>query len=260
MKNKINIKNGEVNLDLDNNVVVSILDNENFLDVLKLDITVKSKTDIDIVCENDVDTKLDIKIDILENVDLVINEIRCDEKIKVQYKYNICENSNVCVNKFYNCKEVRELDLVSLNGINSSIDYNFKTIANAYQKYDVYFYHNAKDTKSKINNKGVTLGSGNITFNVSSIVYKGIKNCNVDQINKIINMNDEKNIIKPILVIDEEDVVANHSAYIGKFDSELLFYMESRGIEKKDAINLLIKGFLKDERSKVNEIIDEYWG
>lgn len=260
MKNKIYIKNGEVNLELDKTVNATVLDNETFLDVKKLNIKVKSTTDIEIICENNEDTKLDIEIDVLENINLVINEIRCENKIKVQYKYNICENSNVCINKFYNCKEVRELDLISLNGIASSCDYNFKTIATDYQKYDVYFYHNAKDTKSKINNKGVTLGSGNITFNVSSIVYDGMKNCHVDQVNKIINMNDEKNIIKPILIIDEEDVVANHSAYIGKFDRELIFYMASRGISEHDAINLLIKGFLKDERNEVNEIIDEYWG
>ena len=39
-------------------------------------------------------------------------------------------------------------------------------------------------------------------------------------------------------------VDANHSALIGDFDASELFYLQTMGISKKEAHNLLIKGFL----------------
>ena len=112
---------------------------------------------------------------------------------------------------------------------------------------------------SEIKNKGVSIGKGNITFNVTGIVYKGIKNCTLDQNNKIVNMNDAENVIKPVLIIDEQDVVANHCAYIGKFDENEIFYMTSRGIEENTAIKLLLEGFLNTENVNVEEKINKYW-
>ena len=56
------------------------------------------------------------------------------------------------------------------------------------------------------------------------------------------NYND--NEINPILLIDEYDTEAKHSAFIGKFNEQEVFYLQSRGIKKKDAYRLLLNGFL----------------
>ena len=53
-------------------------------------------------------------------------------------------------------------------------------------------------------------------------------------------MTENKCIIKPNLFIDEEDVVANHSALIGTFSSDEIFYLMSRGISKEESFNLLL--------------------
>ena len=44
--------------------------------------------------------------------------------------------------------------------------------------------------------------------------------------------------------VDNDDIEASHSAYIGTFDPEVLFYMMSRGLTKKECDDLLIKAFL----------------
>ena len=62
-------------------------------------------------------------------------------------------------------------------------------------------------------------------------------------------------ILKMVL----EDVIANHSVYIGKFDEEIIFYLETRGLSEEEAVNLLIKGFLNGENEKQMEIINKYW-
>ena len=69
----------------------------------------------------------------------------------------------------------------------------------------------------------------------------------------------------PNLYIDASDVSASHSALIGKFSDEEMFYMQSRGIDKDTATKLLISGFLTSDITdkkllkEINKNIDKYW-
>ena len=45
---------------------------------------------------------------------------------------------------------------VELNGIKSSINYNFKTIGTNKETYDYYVHHNYKNTESNIKNNDLT--------------------------------------------------------------------------------------------------------
>ena len=85
----------------------------------------------------------------------------------------------------------------------------------------------------------------------------------LDQKNRIINLTNKKCEIKPNLFIDENDVIANHSAHIGKCNEEEMFYLMSRGIEPKEAENLIIRGFLlnglKQGQNEMENIINKYW-
>ena len=122
-------------------------------------------------------------------------------------------------------------------------------------------YRNEKNTVSNIKNHGVNIKDGSIIFNVTGIVYNGIKDCTLDQDNKIVTFNQNKCTIDPKLLIEEQDVVANHSALIGKFDEDELFYLQSRGIDRTEAIILLTKGFLLENLSdeRLDHIIEKYW-
>lgn len=261
--NKIVIKNDFITLkQTDNNIEVSLLEKEEVFDVGKLNIKVLKDTKLEILYEG-TDEKLDIEYLIDDNVNFSVVEIRKEKQIKIQYKYYIGLNSNVDITKFYDCTKVKELDIICFNGDASSINYNLKTIAKDEQKYNLMIYHNSKNTNSNICNHGVSMDGGKIDFNITGIVYKGITGCIMNQNSRIITLNDNKCTIKPNLLIDENDVIANHSGLIGKFDDEELFYLESRGIPRENSINLLTKGFLKsgiEEHKEIDKILDEYWG
>lgn len=257
--NEIVVKNGCVALtDSDEKVEVTLSDKLDTYDIVKLNVKVKDSTIIDFDYKG-TDTKIDVKIEVEPNVNLTINEIKEEENIKVQNKYYLNEKSIVTINKFYDCSKVKELDLIFLNGEDARIDYNFKVISKDYEQYDMIVYHNHYRTICNINNKGITKDNGSIIFNVTGIVYNTIKGCIIDQKNRIINLNDSESTINPNLLIEEDDVIANHSAYIGKFNEDELFYLMSRGISLESARNLLIKGFLYDENKKVMKILDKYW-
>ena len=61
---------------------------------------------------------------------------------------------------------------------------------------------------------------------------------------------DARYIALPILLCSEDDVEGAHSAAAGKVDSSQLFYIMSRGFEKKEAIKMLVK-------AKYNEILEK---
>ena len=201
----------------------------------------------------------DLNIKILKNVNVLIEEINTSKNININYTYELEENSHLIINKFYDVVNLNENDNIYLNNINANIDFNLKIISKESNKFLINAYHNACNTVGNINTKGVSIQDGNITLDVSSYIPNGIKGCIANQINHIVSLNDKKNIIKPNLYIDEEDVIANHSAYIGKFDEEIIFYLESRGLNEDEAINLLIKGFLNSENDMEKEIINKYW-
>lgn len=262
--NKILIDQGSIKQkQIDESIELSLEEENHFLDVKILKIIIKKDTDLEIKWIAKEKVKLDIYIDIKEDVKCNIAEIKEDGKYKIRYKYNLEKDSNLNIIKINNVKKIKESIIFNLNGNNAKLNYLFKTISKDKEKYDLMVYHNHKNTSSNIINHGVNIKDGSLKFNVSGFVPKGKINCLVDQKNRIINLTDEKCEIMPNLFIDENDVIANHSAHIGKCKDEELFYLESRGIKEKEAEMLLIKGFLLQKlttkKEEMENIIKKYW-
>lgn len=182
------------------------------------------------------------KIYVNKNVNVVFN---IDKYSFDNIILDIEENSNVIINKKYNEKDINENIVINLNGINSSIKYNFSTMVTNNQKYTIIINHNNKNTNSYITNHGVVLNDSKLIFEVNSIVKKGNILCNINQDSKIITMGRNNSIIKPNLFIDEYNVNAKHSAIIGKFNEEEIFYLKTKGLSEKQALDLLINGFIE---------------
>ena len=262
--NKLKINDKGVFLEeKDGSLSLKLEDMVKFLEVQTIKIKIKDDTDLVIECENIKDVKYDICINVLKGVKASIYELKNKGKYKFQYKYYLEEDSYLNIERVINADKIQEMTVINLNGENAKIDYNLKTISKYKEKYNFLVYHNACKTISNIRNNGVNILDGKIEFNVSSFVPNNIKKCDVNQSARIINMTDNKCIIKPNLFIDEEDVIANHSALIGTFSFDELFYLESRGICRKEAESLLIRGFLMKgityHSEMIKEFTNEYW-
>ena len=146
----------------------------------------------------------------------------------------------------------------------ANINYNFKTVSTHSERYDIEVHHNGAYSSSNIINNGVNIQNGTLIFNVSSMVLNNIVDTNINQNNRIINLNDKLCQINPNLYIDENDVTANHSAYIGKFRDDEIFYLQRLGLSYIDATKLLLKGFLSNGMPKymdkhINKLTKKYW-
>lgn len=260
--NRIKFQNNEFSLlETDDLITVSLSDKFELFDIKRVVIDCVGNTELEIIYENSKETKLDIEYNVSSNCELTVTEIRKEKKIKIQYKYNLDKNAKLKVIKFYNVKEARELDIVSLNGSGASFNYLFKTITPDKHKYDMYIYHNYPKTKSNIINNGLNIDNGTTIFNVTSVVYSGITKCELNQINKIISLNNKECTIKPNLLIEENDTKNNYETYIGKFSDKAINLLMSKGKTKDEALDVLKTKYLYEgiDNRKLKKVIDKYW-
>ena len=98
-------------------------------------------------------------------------------------------------------------------------------------------------------------GKSNVTFKGKVFVDDDCSETISSQISKGLVMSDESKInLTPILEINNDDVVCSHGAASGKADDSVLFYLASRGIEKKDAEKLYMQGFLSEFLNKIENV------
>lgn len=180
-----------------------------------------------------------------------------DKNKKTIYDYDIDEDTIIYHYSINSSSTV----VVNLVKENIKLDYYFNTINYDDNKFIITVNHKDCSTHSEVYNHGINMNKNKLTFDVTGIVPKNISKCICNQDNQIINMDDGKSTILPKLLIDNYDVDSNHSAYIGKFKDEYLFYLMSRGISKENSYKLLLNGFLINSDSieidKIKEFVDE---
>jgi Fe-S cluster assembly protein SufD len=95
--------------------------------------------------------------------------------------------------------------------------------------------------------KGILDGASKGVFNGKIIVRKDAQKTDAKQTNKNLVLSDGASIdTKPQLEIFANDVKCTHGATIGQLDTESIFYLQSRGISKDDARDMLIHAFAGD--------------
>lgn len=211
-----------------------------------------------------------------------------DEKvvIRTNNNLNITINSNVeivlltnkkiDINIIANRFSTTELTLITFNNKEitftaellegSHLDSNFIVInkGNA-MNIKQTIKHTGRDSYSMVNNKAIAFSKASIDFETVGTIRNGIKNCNCNQLTRGLILEENASIkALPILLIDECDVKAYHGATIGNVNDDDLFYLMSRGLNKKEAFNLVVNGLFKPYFEKIfiekeqNEVLEKY--
>ncbi len=244
-----------------------------------------------IVSDNSISKELTINKDcyLLINEDVQtkeykINIINCKATIidmsKTLKKNLYFENSETMVIEIINEKESSDL---FINNVNSKIEYNIIDLENSnlryvlkeevkdegstdiniasvgYKKKNKEYVVNTSNlsprTTNNINCFGIVKDKSLVKYDVSSFIKKGAKEAIVKQNSNILLFDKEScGQNNPILLIEENDVKANHGSSIGKIDDDIVFYLCSRGLSKLEATNLICLGKVE---YLVNKIDDE---
>jgi Fe-S cluster assembly protein SufD len=92
--------------------------------------------------------------------------------------------------------------------------------------------------------KGILDGQGTGVFNGKIIVHKDAQKTNALQSNKNLLLSADSAVnTKPQLEIFADDVRCTHGATVGQLDKDALFYMQTRGIPREAARDLLTYAF-----------------
>ena len=183
-------------------------------------------------------TKKNITIEIDGNVK--INDLESKEDINLNIKVN--NNSKLIYNKFN--KNLSNSNVTIDISNNTDVSFN-QSVYNELEgnfKIDANILGN--DNNTIINYYGVTNQKGKIKVDATGNVVKDIKNNNMLENVRILALNEEQNIILPNLLVSSNEVSINHNATLSSINEDYLFYLESKGLTKEEAINLIYKGFI----------------
>ncbi len=113
-------------------------------------------------------------------------------------------------------------------------------------------HHIEPNCESHQDYKGIYDESSTGVFNGKIIVEKLAQKTNAFQQNNNILVSDKASInTKPQLEIFADDVKCSHGCTIGQLDEDALFYLQSRGIPKKEAKALLMYAFANNVLASV---------
>lgn len=167
------------------------------------------------------------------------------------YTFHVEKNATLRV--FHYIFDATSSISINLDGEYATVDYYTSVLNKEDHQLQICVSHHASHTVSNIYNHGVNEKSRKLHFDVCGTVLKTSKGCICNQENQIINLANGQSTILPKLLIDQYDVSSTHSAYIGKFSDEMLFYFMSRGISQKKTYELLIASLLINHGNRDHE-------
>ena len=95
--------------------------------------------------------------------------------------------------------------------------------------------------------KGLLADKSKGVFNGHVLIAQDAQKANSDQLNKNLLLSSEAEVnSKPELEIYADDVKATHGSTIGQIQQEEIFYLQTRGIKKEKAIQLVSEAFVMD--------------
>ncbi len=112
--------------------------------------------------------------------------------------------------------------------------------------------HVGKNTKSTIISKGISADQSHNSYRGLVRMMRGAKNArNYTQCDSMLVGNKCSANTFPYIEVKNRSSKIEHEASTSKMSEEQLFYLESRGISREDAINMIVNGFCKDVIQKL---------
>lgn len=108
---------------------------------------------------------------------------------------------------------------------------------------------------------GIVQDKGQVIFNGIGKIHQGANGAEAIQKSRILMMSEHgRGDANPILLIEHDDVKANHAASIGQLNEEDIYYLMSRGLTQHMAERIVARGFLEPVVQSANQDIqDELW-
>lgn len=221
-------------------------------DVVVMDIKSKKDTKVSGVhfqyaLEPDADLTL-IQVQRLDDEDVFFNEV----------EGTLAENAHFhLIQVFLGGGKVFVGALNTLQGKEAFLEIDSAYLLEGRQELDMNYVadHIGKRTQCRMKTDGVLRDEAKKLYRGTIDFKKGCAGAVGNETEDVLLM-DEKVVNKtiPVILCAEEDVEGNHGATIGNLDENILFYMQSRGIEKQEAYEMMARARVE---AVVHQIPDE---
>jgi Fe-S cluster assembly protein SufD len=172
----------------------------------------------------------------------------------------VCEKNSLYNQNTYNFSDgfVRNFHHAHLNGkySNASLKGCFflknKNICSNKTK----IMHNAENCVSDQSYKGILNDYAKASYYSNTFVSQNAQKTEGYQLSKGILLNDNCSFFsKPELRIFADDVKCSHGSTIGPVDESALYYLRSRGINKNEAMKMIISSFIEEDLKSPDKTI-----
>ena len=251
---------------------LKIAKNSHFEDPIKITLKDDNNESLEIIVGESSQVKIILEI-ASEDTNQNVYDIKLTAKQNAIVKYLlVCDlaSKDAKLHHYFTAERDAQMDLIGgfvSNVINAKMNakligeganVNLRAVAisstDNKQVIDIEIIHAAPNSTGTMHNIAIANQNGKVVLNGVEKILKGMKNANAYQSLKGIIASDDAIIeVNPILLIDEYDVKAGHGATIGKLDEGSVFYLMSRGLNRKDAERLMINGFLNPIISEIDD-------
>lgn len=119
----------------------------------------------------------------------------------------------------------------------------------------VSIIHEAKNSSCDYKFLGFAFDDSNLLIRAKNKILKGMKGSATHQSLKVITDGNARAQAEPGLMVDEFDVTASHGNSIGQIDQRTVYYLQSKGISRKQAQWMIVKGNVEDILQNVSKDI-----
>ena len=187
------------------------------------------------------------KLDYSNNNNIKYSFNNIDQDINSISETFILSNGSKFVKNEINCNLNGKYSSAFVNGI-------FSLNENKHHEIKTNINHLVENTKSYQLIKSVLENSSKSVYQGKIYVSSEAQKTDGYQLSKAILLNENSEFnAKPELEIYADDVKCSHGSASGSLNENSIFYLRSRGLNNKEAKNLLIKGFLLDVIDKITD-------
>lgn len=163
----------------------------------------------------------------------------------------IQKDADLTINMFDYARDL-SVNLVIEVEDNAKVQINNSFITTGKYELDINTNVYGDNTTVSVDIRGINEQSGIVKVLMNGNIAENTKNNVLNEYAKLINKSDATNVLIPNLIVNTNEVIANHGVSLGTIRDNELFYLTSKGIDKNRAIKLLEEGFILSIMDEVN--------
>lgn len=221
---------------------------------------------LDLVCEKNADATIYVQMNDLCSLNLntkilsgakcnILFWNNCDSKVEIKEECHVESEAQLLVSYGeLSLGELKRNCTIHLDGSGATADISSATVCSCKKESYVEIVHHKSNTTGEMEHYGIILKDGRFKLEAVGKIDRGATSSKSHQTTRILTFDKKQNAtVLPMLLIDENDVEASHATSLGQPDENQLYYMQSRGLSRQMAMELITLGYLMPIASKIQE-------